>query len=474
MGKNIRFSVKIAGGFLCVLILSSLVAWFGYKGLNDVTDRLAGVEDVNEIVKIMLEIRRHEKNFILRGKQEYFDEVARLLKEMQMLIGTAGKKFRDSSEKTRMDEIMKLSTQYEAAFREYADLKTGNPDAEKLKELDTKMVDTARNVLDGCYKARDAQKLMMRTQISGSKKLMGIGFGCVLAAGILFAFFLTWEITHPIIRVVQGLTESSDEVAAASAQVSSASIMLAEGASEQAAAAEETAASLTEISAMIRQNSQNAASADRVMKEVVDIIKKADQSMSELKSSMEETIRASDQTFHIIKTIDEIAFQTNLLALNAAVEAARAGESGAGFAVVAAEVRNLAMRASEAARNTSELIEKTVQRIKAGFHLVSGTGDAFSAVAERSVRAGEIVGEIAAASGEQSQGIEQLQKAVDDMEKVIHQNASTAEESAAAAEELNGQAEEMKRFTHALSAMISGDSGYDRKTPQKKNLSLHS
>ena len=474
MGKNVRLSVKIAGGFLCVLILSSLVAWFGYKGLSDVTDRMDRVDEVSEIVKIMLEIRRHEKNFILRGEQEYFDEVVRLLKEMEILIRTGEKKFRSASEKKQMNAILDLSIQYTTAFREYADLKTRNPDAENLREIDAKMVESAREVLAVCYKTRDDQKVMMLSQISSSKKRMGIGFACVLAAGVLFSLFLTWEITRPVIHVVKGMTEASDEVAAASAQVSSASIMLAEGASEQAAAVEQTSASLMQISSMIRQNAENAGRADIVMKEVSEIIKKAGHSMSELKSSMEETISASDQTVHIIKTIDEIAFQTNLLALNAAVEAARAGNSGAGFAVVAEEVRNLALRASEAARTTSELIEKTVQQIKTGFHLLSGTGEAFSAVTERSIRAGDIVGEIAGASGEQSKGIEQLQNAVDDMEKVIHQNASTAEESAAASEELSAQAEEMKSFTHALSAMISGDSGYERKTAGNKNHRLHS
>ncbi len=470
MGKHIRLAGKIAGGFLFVLILSALVAWFGYKGLNDVTYRLARVDEVNEIVKIMLEVRRHEKNFIIRGKQEYVDQVMNLLEEMKNQIRTSKENFLVSSEKKHMDEILERTGRYETAFKEYAGTTTANSEAKKLEEIDSKMVAEARAVLDGCYKTRDEQKLRMRHQISDSKKLMGIGFACVVAAGILFALFLTREITLPIVRVVQGLTQSSDEIAAASAQVSSASVMLAEGSSEQAAAAEETSASLMQISAMIRQNSENAGKADQVMKNVSNIIKNADRSLSELKSSMEKTIRASDQTFHIVKTIDEIAFQTNLLALNAAVEAARAGESGTGFAVVAGEVRNLALRASEAAGSTSGLIEETVQRIKAGFHLLSETVDGFSAVAEHSAHAGEIVGEIAAASGEQARGIDQLQKAITDMEKVIHQNASTAEESAAASEELNAQAEEMKDFTHTLSAMISGTRETDGTRLERKNL----
>jgi methyl-accepting chemotaxis protein len=178
--------------------------------------------------------------------------------------------------------------------------------------------------------------------------------------------------------------------------------------------------------------------------------------MTELTHSMEQISGASEETSKIIKTIDEIAFQTNLLALNAAVEAARAGEAGAGFAVVANEVRNLAMRAAEAARNTSVLIEGTVKKVKEGSELVERTNGAFSEVSKSAAKVAGLVSEIAAASGEQAQGIDQVNKAVSEMERVTQQSAANAEESAAAGEELTAQAEQLKRFVGDLDALIGG------------------
>jgi methyl-accepting chemotaxis protein len=174
---------------------------------------------------------------------------------------------------------------------------------------------------------------------------------------------------------------------------------------------------------------------------------------------MNEISQASEETAKIIKTIDEIAFQTNLLALNAAVEAARAGEAGAGFAVVADEVRNLAMRAADAAKNTANLIEGSVKKIKSGSEIVARTNEAFGKVAQGAKKESELVGEIAAASQEQSQGIEQINKTVSEMEKVIQKNAANAEESASAAEEMSSQAHQMKGFVSELTGLVRGYKG---------------
>jgi len=261
---------------------------------------------------------------------------------------------------------------------------------------------------------------------------------------------LSGSLTKPVHLVINGLTLTSQKVSSASGQVASSSHELAEGASEQAASLEETSSSLEEMSSMIRQNADHASEADHLMKETNQIVRKANESMGLLAKSMKDISAASEETFKIIKTIDEIAFQTNLLALNAAVEAARAGEAGAGFAVVADEVRNLAMRAADAARNTSELIEGIVKKIGGGTELVTRTAHAFADVDTNAAKAAGLVSEIAAASGEQAEGIQQVNKAVNEMDKVIQQNAANAEEIAAAAEELNQQASDMRRFVHDL------------------------
>ncbi|MCP4701508.1 MAG: chemotaxis protein, partial [Gammaproteobacteria bacterium] len=177
-----------------------------------------------------------------------------------------------------------------------------------------------------------------------------------------------------------------------------------------------------------------------LMKESLEIVNNSNQSMGRLTKSMEEISEAGNETSKIVKTIDEIAFQTNLLALNAAVEAARAGEAGAGFAVVAGEVRNLAMRAAEAAKDTSSLIEGTVQKVNEGSELAIGTNEEFQKVARSASKVGELVSEIASASNEQAQGISQINTAVTQMDAVVQQNAANAEESASAAQEMSAQA----------------------------------
>jgi methyl-accepting chemotaxis protein len=197
--------------------------------------------------------------------------------------------------------------------------------------------------------------------------------------------------------------------------------------------------------------------------------------MGQLILSMEDISRASDETSKIIKTIDEIAFQTNLLALNAAVEAARAGEAGAGFAVVADEVRNLAMRAAEAAKNTARMIEGTVKKVADGSELVSVTNKAFEQVARSTARVGELVAEIAAASKEQSGGIDQVNTAVSEMDKVVQQNAASAEESASAAEEMSAQAEQLMAYVSDLVGLVAGsNAGAARSVSVRKQKPVHS
>lgn len=262
------------------------------------------------------------------------------------------------------------------------------------------------------------------------------------------------SITRPIKILALGLQEVSNIVSEASNHVSESSRNLAEGASEQAASLQETSASLEQMSSMTRQNSDNARQANQLMAETTQVVEKATASMGDLTGSMCEISNASRETSKIIKTIDEIAFQTNLLALNAAVEAARAGEAGAGFAVVADEVRTLAMRAADAARSTAILIEGTVSRIQVGAEIAGKTSEEFSRLASSADSIGRLVHEIAAASNEQSQGIEQISRAMSEMDNVVQKTAAGSEESASASEQMNNQADQMRRLVAELQAML--------------------
>ncbi len=276
---------------------------------------------------------------------------------------------------------------------------------------------------------------------------------------VAIGYFLSRSLVRPMLRSMSIIDRGANEVSIAADQVSSSGQELAEGASEQAASIEETSSSLEEMSSMTKQNADNARQADRLMAGTKESVSRSTQIMDRLTTSMGEISKASEETSKIIRTIDEIAFQTNLLALNAAVEAARAGEAGAGFAVVADEVRNLAVRAAEAAKNTAGLIEGTVKKIKEGAELVEKTDAEFRQVALDVERSGDLVGQISAATADQSQGIEQINKAVSEMDKVVQQNAANAEESASASEELSAQAALMKDTVAELVAMVQGAKG---------------
>ena len=285
--------------------------------------------------------------------------------------------------------------------------------------------------------------------------------GLVVLAGLaviaaIYILLINIAVNRPVSAVTRELDESSTQVARASAEISQSSQSLADGASNQAASLEETSASLEQLASMTRQNADHAGEADKLMGETRHVVGRAGQSMGQMNQSMAEISASGQEIGKIIKTIDEIAFQTNLLALNAAVEAARAGEAGQGFAVVADEVRNLAGRAADAARNTASLIEGTINKINQGTQLVDEAHKAFGEVNAAAEKVGRLVADVAAASMEQAQGIDQIHLAMAQMDKVIQGNAAQAEESAAASEELGSQSEALKGIVEDLESIVTG------------------
>ena len=332
--------------------------------------------------------------------------------------------------------------------------------SQKLYEKESERVKLLNDAGKQIIEAANALLNQVDQSITAQKRSALAFISAIVLVGIIFfwvlSFILVRSITKPIQSVIEGLTESSEQVASGSRQISSVSQQLAKGASEQAASIEETSSSIEELSSMTKQNADNAEQANALMTESRQTIAQTNQSMERLTASMKEIFIASEETQKIVKTIDEIAFQTNLLALNAAVEAARAGEAGAGFAVVADEVRNLSKRAAEAARNTSTLIETTVKTVHEGAGLVESTNSEFVRVLISTTKVEQLVGEIAAASREQYMGIEQVNNAVTEMDKVIQQNAANAEESSSASEQMNGRAGEMKEFVEELAALVGG------------------
>jgi methyl-accepting chemotaxis protein len=357
-----------------------------------------------------------------------------------------------------LDSIQGASDSYKKNILEYLE------NSSELEKLTDKRTETGLQAIalareTSLAALEETKKLSGNsvTTLTASSGFLVAGLAGIMGLGIIMSIMIVKSITKPIHNVIAGLGEGANQVAAAAGQVSAASQSLAEGASEQAASLEETSSSLEEMSSMTRRNADNSLQADALMKEATDVVNRASVAMNGLTASIGEISSASLQTQKIIKTIDEIAFQTNLLALNAAVEAARAGEAGAGFAVVAEEVRNLAMRSADAARNTASMIEDTVKKVNEGIILLEQTNSAFVEVVASTTKVGELVGEIAGASDEQARGIEHINRAVTEMDKVTQQNAANAEESASASEELSAQSEQMMDFVNQLVELVNGE-----------------
>jgi len=278
--------------------------------------------------------------------------------------------------------------------------------------------------------------------------------GALGLVGIGLVQWLARRISRPLHDAMGQMHEFTERTADASVQISTSSQSLADGASQQAASLEETSASLEEMSSMTRRNADAAQTAKQAATQTRGTVEAGAAGMQRMNVAMEGIKSASAEIAKIIKTIDEIAFQTNILALNAAVEAARAGEAGAGFAVVAEEVRALAQRSANAAKETAEKIEAALAKSEEGARTSSEVTGMLTEIVEQVRKMDGLVAEIATASAEQSEGIAQVNKAVAAMDKITQSNASTAEESAAAAEQLSSQSRELKVVVEQLRDLI--------------------
>ncbi len=271
----------------------------------------------------------------------------------------------------------------------------------------------------------------------------------VISTGILLYFARI--ITGAIKEMMNTINNLARQVSSGSNQVSSTGQALAEGTTEQAGSIEEITSSMNEIADQTKKNSISATNANDLAAQSRKNAESGNEQMKKMLKAMSDVSDSSNEISKIIKVIDEIAFQTNLLALNAAVEAARAGDAGKGFAVVAEEVRNLAGRSAQAAKETTTLIEESIGRVKIGYELSNETAEALEEIGKGISKVTHLVGNIAEDSKDQADKIESITEGLIQVEQVTQANSANAEESAAASQELSSQAEQLKRVVGDMS-----------------------
>lgn len=479
--KKAKLSIKLIGGFIMVAVLilvGGLTGWYSVYLLS------SHLEEVNNnhiplmkglaiISEAHIAIQNSERAMLIpefiKDDKENSQQMNNLAKSWKM--AEQGFKIIDPLPRTR--EEAELWNKFKKEWDNWREkhnqviefLKMGKRDeAINYSINNMKEAFNAVNALLGDLVSRNMKTMEERNNVvditvKWTRFVTSVGTGIGIIVAIVLGIFFASYITKPINNVIELLSISTDQVTSVSSQVTVASQSLAEGASRQAAAVEETSSSLEEMSSMTKQNAENAHQASVLMSNDTRQSHRAiTDKMNLMQDVIKSSVNASEETSKIIKTIDEIAFQTNLLALNAAVEAARAGETGAGFAVVAEEVRNLAIRSAEAAKNTETLIADSTAKIQQASSLFEDISSELSNNRHIAREVTKIVSEIAAASQEQSLGINQINKAVAEMDKVVQQNAASAEESAGAAEEMNSQALHLKNIVGNLTDLVEGES----------------
>jgi methyl-accepting chemotaxis protein/methyl-accepting chemotaxis protein-1 (serine sensor receptor) len=471
IGKKLYFAVGVLVVFSCALGLTGLI------GMSSVGSQVREITQVtvkqqsltHDMATRMAEILSGVRGIETRGLLKDTDRVVKM--NQDRLAST-------DALQADIDAILPLLVKPEAK-QQVADLQAGlttmrqagatiyelsmgdHPDQAPV--VGAKLVLPAEkpmnDALAGLLAAQDAKMASSaastQSLIVSSRWASGVVLAVCFAVGLAVVFVVR-QINLSLRNSVAEMGEAAAQIASAAAQVAASRQSQAQGASEQTATIEETSSASVEINSMAQRNTENSRSAADAVTRSQEGFEHANRSLDEMVSAMDGIHGSSQKISKIIKVIDEIAFQTNILALNAAVEAARAGEAGMGFAVVADEVRNLSQRCAQAAKDTEELIEESIERSDGGKQKVDQVAVVIHAITAEASKIKDLVEEISMGSVEQTSGIEQISRAISQMEQVTQGSAANAEESAAAAEELSAQAEALKSLVQHLRGMVDG------------------
>lgn len=469
IGKKFLLAI---GGLCTALVVVGLMAVNGMANLNKITelitsDPLPGMAAIDAVRGAVLTIRgdvwRHLASPDAPVKGRLDEEIKGKAAEVKAKLEEYDKTITTEEDRMIFEKIKVAWPKYAEAYAAVLDLSRNNKSDEAEAWYNGEVAplfDTVRDLLasQAELNERFGERLAALSRHKYGRMLWTLWFviGLCAAGASGFAFATVRDINRSLRCLVVELSDGAAHVASAASQVSGSSQALADDSCEQAASLEETAASSEEISSMARKNSENSLRAAGLVTSSQGKFDETNRLLEQTVAAMSEIDEQSARISRIIKTIDEIAFQTNILALNAAVEAARAGEAGLGFAVVAEEVRSLAQRSAQAAKDTAVLIAESISKSTNGKSQVDRVAAAIHSITDDATRVKAFVDDVNSSSQEQSRGIEQIGQAIVAMQNVTQRSASNAEEGAAAAARLDAQATTLNGIVQRLGEMVGG------------------
>ncbi len=417
--------------------------------IHQLEAELKAVGDLQVQVSL-LTVRRHEKDYMLRGERKYVDSVLAELGKLRKLVAALPGSVAGSGAKA----LDAYGSAFDAYLKQEAVIGASGDTGLRgeLGAASDHLVTAATKI------AADAQQQLLSVQRQVRVESVALLVLALVIAAVLSAVLsggVAAGLANRVAQLALRLRHGAESVGHASAQVSFSSSQMATSTSEQAANVEECSASLHELSSAASANLDRARTADELARDASGVAEQGLSAMADMSGTIDRIKQSADETARILKSIEEIAFQTNLLALNAAVEAARAGDAGKGFAVVAEEVRGLAQRSGEAVRATAQLIDDSQRNARAGVDATEAVSGLLRELAQGAQRTATVIAESVTGTQEQTRGIDQISRAVTELDAVTQTNAAAAEESASVAAGLRGQADDLTQLVAELLAMVN-------------------
>jgi methyl-accepting chemotaxis protein/methyl-accepting chemotaxis protein-1 (serine sensor receptor) len=466
---------KFLGGFAALLCMIAALAFTSLRAISSLNDGLDRVvhrmsvraDKTSQLVQNLVEISGREQALLLHsilsdasGVEQNKRAIADNERRIDSLFGELSNLMDSASDRQMIQELQAKAVAVRPLSDDVTQLIQKQQMNDALKVVSEKLLpaydDLQRNARDFLSNQRDKMSgEVLQVQASASStRMMAFAFVLLTLFCSAVISIVVRQMSRALGKMGGQVSEGAQQVARAAVQMGSISQSLAQGASEQAVSLEQTSASAEQVNSMVQRNARSSREAADHNKDANRLLTEANQKLEQMLDSMRDISSSSERISKIIRVIDEIAFQTNILSLNAAVEAARAGEAGMGFAVVADEVRNLAQRCSQAAKDTSALIEESIQHAKTGKVRLDEVAGSMRQVTDSAVEVQRLSNEVNAGSEEQARAIEQISKAILQIQQVTQQTAASAEEGASAGAQMGAEADHLQAAVSRMRAML--------------------